>query len=119
MNELFNKTITIERASGEWIAGRYVKGEPQIITAKCSVQPFNDKNKNTIIEPGGRRRSAKIRIYIGIKLNQSDEKSQKPADVIIYDGKKWEIQDEQNWQSDELPYFRFIAEEIEGNGGGE
>lgn len=120
MNELFTDTIKVEKATGEWLEGRFVKGDPVITTHKCSVQPFKEnKDKNTIIEPSGRRRKSMMKIFIGVRLNQSDEAAGTPADVVVYDGKRWEVHDEQNWNiSKDIPYYRFIIEEIDGQGGG-
>lgn len=120
MSDLLDNKITVVRSQGEWINGRYVKNNCADFTLKASVQPLKIANKDTIIEPGGRRRQNTVRIFTKVRLNQSDESRQLPADVIIYDGKRYEIQSEENWNiSKDIPYYRYIAEEIDGQGAGD
>lgn len=88
MRLLLNETITVKRSTGSFVKGRSVKGTPTIFTERANIQPL--KGNEILQLPEGDRERENMKCFIAFKLQGDDE-------VIRADGRKYEVQESENW----------------------
>lgn len=118
MIDIPTEQLTVERhEKGIWQDGRFVKSELSGFEISASVQPL--RGNEVKILPEHRRTSESLKIYTTDQLRTSDELNQLPADVIIHDGKRFEIFSVSNWSiGTDIPHYKIIAVKQDGQGGG-
>jgi hypothetical protein len=117
---MFDSSIVIERAStaGSYdpATGKYVLGTTALITIQASVQPANERDLMTL--PEGNRAEERIKVYSDIILFTDDEISQKQADVVQFQGKRYKVEKIRDYSnSPVLPHYRADAVMIQPAGG--
>ena len=88
MRLLLNETITVKRSTDSFVKGRSVKGTPTTFTKKANIQPL--KGNEILQLPEGDRERENMKCYLPFKLQGNDE-------VIRADGRKYEVQESENW----------------------
>ena len=111
-------TVSFERSEvGSHVDGRWVEGALELLSAQVSAQPLRASEVNML--PEGRRNTETIKFYTETKFKTSDEKNGINSDIIIYDGKKFEVMMVENWSiGTDIPYYKAIGAKIDGEGGG-
>jgi len=119
MIDILTETLSIERHNGgSWVEGRYIKSELENLSIKASVQPLRPNEVKIL--PEHRRTAESVKIYSDTKLKTSDELNGSPADVIVHDGKRFEVHSVANWSiGTDIPHYKIIAVKQDGQGGGQ
>lgn len=109
---LFPKPFTIERVSRALVRGTYVDGTPQLITFSGSnggtVQPLSGEDIANL-EPASRS-IGKVWIRTKAVLRKRTDGSLEKADVLIHDGRRWEVIDNMNFDNGLIPHHKYLAE---------
>lgn len=105
---LFPKPFTIERVTRALIQGVYVDGTPTTITPTGTVQPLSGEDLQNF-EPASRA-IGKVWIRTTAQLRKRQDGSLQRADVLIHDGKRWEIIDDQHFNNGLIPHHEYLAE---------
>lgn len=105
---LFPKTInylkvTIADSNND---GRFEKTETPA-TFQGSVQPMSGKETESLNI--GQQDEGVFKIYSGTKLNVSIEETDKSGDIILWQGRRWKIVDEQEYQNSLINHYKYIA----------
>lgn len=120
MIDITTGTYEVERATqgGQWgDDGRFQRGSSSFFDIDASIQPATGNMIKQL--PEHRRNSESIVIFSEERLFTSDEKSQKAADVITYDGKKFEVFIVKKWSDfTDINHYESIAVMVDGQGGG-
>lgn len=105
---LFPKAFTIERVSRALVRGTYVDGTPATLVQYGTVQPLSGEDiKN--LEPASRS-IGKVWIRTKAALNKRQDGTLQRADVLIHDGKRWEVIDDQHFDNGLIPHHKYMAE---------
>jgi len=118
MINLLTHTITRTRyAAGEWINGRFAKGDATDSSISASVQPL--RSNEILLLPEGRRTTEALKIYTKDRLFTSDEKAQTPADILTIDGVRYEVHMTEAWNlnGSNQEHYKSIALKMDGEGG--
>lgn len=112
MGTLPRETLTVKRVSA---ATTYTKGIAQAegtanITIKASVQPLRANEMELL--PEGRRDSEAFRLYTDTELLPADEVTKKNADVVVYNGKDYEVLSCARWQNRVVPHFKGVMVKV-------
>jgi len=105
---LFPKAFTIERVSRALVRGVYVDGTPATLTQYGTVQPLTGEDIQNL-EPASRS-IGKVWIRTKAVLNKRTDGSLQKADVLIHDGRRWEIIDNLNFDNGQIPHHKYLAE---------
>lgn len=92
--------ITIERTTGRGSYdsnGKFISPGVTQIQIQGSIQPGGDK---FMIDEEGRRNISTITIFTTEDIYTSNVKDGTKADVVIYEGRRYEIDEVVNWSSD-------------------
>lgn len=118
MIDLMTETIEIKSFTGQWVDGNYVKTPGTSLMVPASVQPI--KGNEVFILPEHRRSEEWIKIYTTVKLKESDEKNNIPADEFIHDGKIFQVFRVSNWSiGTDIPHYKVMAVKKNDEGGGD
>ena len=105
--------VTQPTEGGEYVNGRYVPGEKRIVFNMASVQPLSGSEIQML--PEGRRNMEAINIFTELRMFVSDEKNNRKASLIEYDGKNYEVHKVDNWAiGTDIPHYEIIAIKIDG-----
>lgn len=109
---LFPKPFIIERVSRALVRGTYVDGVPEILTFSGpnggTVQPLSGEDIANL-EPASRS-IGKVWIRTKAVLRKRTDGSLEKADVLIHDGRRWEIIDNMNFDNGQIPHHKYLAE---------
>lgn len=117
MIDIETGTYTIERVgAGAWgDDGRYHKGPKSEFEIKASIQPVTGNMVKLL--PEHRRNTESVIIFSDERLFPSDEKNGKGADIVNYDGKKFEVFTVKKWaEFTDIPHYETIAIMVDGEG---
>lgn len=106
MSTLFPKTITYVQRTATLSDGVWSETETSS-TFVGSVQPVS--GKDTQFLPEGRRDTGLVKVYSNTALSVSIEGENKPGDIVIWCGKKWEIIQELSYQNDLINHYKYLA----------
>ena len=119
MIDITTGTYTIERATseGSWgDDGRFKRGAKKEFEIEASIQPLTGNMIKLL--PEHRRNSESVIIFSSERLFPTDEKSQRAADIVNYDGKKFEVFTVKKWaEFTDIPHYESIAIMEDGQGG--
>jgi hypothetical protein len=107
MSTLFPKTISYKAVTGSYVSGIWVKSEATG-TFEGSVQPVTGKDLETL--PTGRGDRGIVKVYSGTQLNVSRADTDNSGDIVIWEGKEWEIIQELPYQNDLIEHYKYFAE---------
>lgn len=112
-------TYSVERFSeGSWgTDGRYSRGAQANLSIDASIQPISGNMVNLL--PEHRRNSESILIFTETRLYGSDEKESTGSDIIIYDGKRYEVFSVKKWaEVTDIEHYECMAQMQDGQGAG-
>jgi hypothetical protein len=106
MSTLFPTLHNYLRVSGTRVSGVWT---PTTVAATFlgSVQPA--VGKDTDLVPEGRRDKGSVKVYSNTPLNVSLEGSDSSGDIIIWQGRKWEVVTALPNQNGLIPHFKYMA----------
>lgn len=111
MSTLFPKPITLERGTGTYVNGEWVKSQPALTEVFMgSVQPANGKDITAL--PQARLDKGHCKVFSSIPLKVSTEGQPESGDVVQWQGQRWEIISQGRYQNDLLNHYEYIAEYI-------
>lgn len=110
MSTLFPKVIEYISRSGSYQEGIWVTGSDEKKTFIGSVQPAS--GKDTEFLPQARRDTGSVKLYSGTPLKVPQEGSEAPGDIVIWQGRLWEIVTALNFQNDLIPHYKYLATDI-------
>lgn len=118
MIDLPTEKLTVKRSGGgSWQNGRYVQDATADLVVDASVQPL--RGNEVLILPEHRRTEESIKLYTTTKLRTTDEKNNLPCDVVVHDGKRFEVHTVFNWSiGTDVPHYKVICIKEDGEGGG-
>jgi hypothetical protein len=99
-----NKVIIERRGVRQNVRGILVEPKKEDFKFTCTIQP--EKNITLIREVFGSHVEAAIKVYSNLPLRTKGEDGS--ADVIVYQGKRWEVSEVRNY-TDILPHWKMIA----------
>ena len=87
---LTHKTpITVLRqCAGDWVNGRWVDGTEVRLPIEANVQPLKGHELQNL--PESERSKASIKVYCVETLNTVEEVGQTKADIVVWEGKRWQ-----------------------------
>lgn len=86
---LFNNTISVVRTQGTFIDGIWQECFSVDETVSGSVQVVSGEEFTRL--PEGRKQFGVVKIYTDSDLKASELSDDSTGDVILFDGRKWEI----------------------------
>jgi len=98
--------VTREIKEGKYVEGYFKDGYVQTFTIVGTVEPL-DGNELMLLTEAERTKES-IRIYTATELLTVDPKRTRKADVITYQGKKFEVHSVKRW-TQLIPHFAAIA----------
>lgn len=106
MSTLFPSTIIYLQVSGSRVNGIWT---PSMVekTFVGSVQPA--VGKDTELLPEGRRDKGSVKLYSNTPLQVSLEGSDSSGDIVIWQGRKWEIVTAIPNQNNLIPHYKYLA----------
>jgi len=108
---LFNSVSLIRRkkTGGEYVKGQWKKGEPDDTEFKSSWQPV--KGKILELLPEGKRNREVYRCYapINMDITSADDHGEKEADLIIWEGKEYEVTTASKWNNGLIPNWELLC----------
>lgn len=120
MIDIITGTYSVTRAKGpgQWCDdGKYKRGESKVFDMEANIQPLSGNMIKLL--PEHRRNSESVIIFSEERLFPSDEKSQRAADIIEYDGKCFEVFTVKKWSEfTDINHYESIAIMEDGQGGG-
>lgn len=112
----FNHDITVLRQGAGTYGddGYFIGGVTQELTIAANVQPLNTRERAqyTQILQGGNRSSLLVKIYSATPLLLDEQTTGQTADVILWRGKPYKVVMAEEWQSNIISHYRYIAQEL-------
>jgi hypothetical protein len=108
---LFPKHNLIRRrkVGGDYVKGVWAPGEPDDVAFKSSWQPVTGDELDQL--PEGKRNRDVFKAYPAISMDfrAADAHAQEEADVVISDGKEYEVTTAQRWDNGILPHWEIVC----------
>lgn len=106
----FRKLVTITRRTGGAYGddGRWTPGMPEDISILASVQPLNYRDYSEIQADGVRTRRA-VKIYTDTELFPARPGISQEADILNWQGTRWEIVQCDPYQMQVISHFKAYA----------
>ena len=93
--------------------GSYVGGVWQVTAVpfefEGSVQPMKGKDFDAL--PIARVDSGSMKLYTATKLNVSKEGNTQGGDLLVWDGRRWEVTNELTNQNGLIAHYKYIISE--------
>jgi hypothetical protein len=109
---LFQSQSLVLRTStaGVWEKGKFIPGAMTDTPFKSSVQPPSGKALQTL--PEGQRSSDLITVYppINCDITPSDPLLGRTGDIIVWEGREYEVIQAQKWHNGLIPHWTVIAQ---------
>lgn len=119
MIDITTGTYSVTRSKGPGVwgdDGKFQRGQSKVFEIEASIQPLSGNMIKLL--PEHRRNAESVIIFSSERLFASDEKSQRAADIVEYDGKKFEIFTVKKWaEFTDIPHYESIAIMEDGQGG--
>ena len=96
-------------ANGRWQAGT----DPAPVDFKASIQPMS--GRELMLLPEGERTHDRIRIYTDVKLTVAIPAQNQKGTRVSYDGRDWEVQSAFQWDLNDYPYYKYLAQLVEAD----
>lgn len=104
---LFPSTIDYKQVNGSYVNGEWTKTEIEG-TFVGSVQPLTGKELESL--PVGREDRGKVKVYSDSPLNACVEGTENSGDIVIWQGKRWEVIFALDYQNNLISHYKYIAE---------
>jgi len=101
--------IQVTHTPGKWVSGRWVEGDEKPIPFQSSWQPASGKALEVL--PEGKRSREAYKAYppIEMEFTAADEERSISGDVVIKDGKKYEVSAAAKWDNGLIPHWEIIC----------
>lgn len=118
ISQLFTEKISVCRVegSGEYIKGRFTGNRVITFDIMASVQPSTGEELQN--PPEGQKTSEIINVFTDKELFTVEKSQFKKADVVVYNGRKFEVTKVERWAS-LIPHYKVICSFILDNAEGE
>jgi hypothetical protein len=111
---LFASMDLIKRSfsPGNRVKGTFVKGEPTDTAFRGTAQPASGKVMELL--PEGKRDTETISVFapIDLEFTTADLRLQRNGDIIIWDGRLYEVQVVRLWKGGLLPHWELAATRV-------
>ena len=115
----FNSNITVLRhgAGGYNSDGVFIDGVTTELSVMANVQPLNQREmaQYTQILPSGNRSAKLVKVYSAVPLLLDKQTTGQTADVILWRNNAYKIVMAEEWQSNIISHYRYIAQELVSN----
>ena len=106
------RTINLVRrrkAGGEYVRGQWVQGVPSDDPFQGSWQPASGKTLELL--PQGKRSREVFKCFapIGMDFTSADAHGDAEADIIIWEGKEYEVTSAAKWNNGLLPHWELLC----------
>lgn len=109
MSTLFPKIIEFERqTNGAYVGGKWVADPEVTNTFLGSVQPLTGKQMEAF--PTNRQDLGLVNVFSSSKLEISTEGGGNAGDVVLWEGRKWELFKEEIHANSLIPHFKYIGQ---------
>lgn len=107
--------------NGEWVNGVEVipqddQGNEVAFSMVASIQRLTAQEMLAL--PEGERSSERITIYTETKLEKGDEATKTKGDIVLYNGREYEVRKVENWMETPQPHYTAVAVLLENTNGG-
>jgi hypothetical protein len=102
------KQLTVKRHQGSYVNGTYQPSAEVALTITASVQPLS-KDDTFVYSDKYKRNTIKYKLYTDTKLLKEDEANTQGADVVVIDGKDFEVLDVLEWQNGILNHYKVMV----------
>jgi len=101
--------IQVTHAPGDWVDGRWKEGEKKENAFQSSWQPASGKALEVL--PEGKRSREAYKAYppIEMEFTAADEEKRISGDVVVKDGKEFEVSFVAKWDNGLLPHWEIIC----------
>lgn len=105
---IFRKPYVVERPQwGNYAAGRWIDVEPNYYIALFSIQPRqNEQGRMNEFNPEGTRLDEDFWLYTSVTPQVVEKKR---GDILIFNGKRYQLYQAQNWQNELINHFKVRA----------
>lgn len=111
MSTLFPRPILLERGSGSYVNGEWVRSTPTLTeTFLGSVQPASGKDIEAL--PQARLDKGHVNVYSSIRLKVSTEGQPESGDIVQWQAQRWEIISQGRYQNDLINHYEYVAQYI-------
>lgn len=107
MSTLFPSSISIKQVTGSRSGGKWVPVITEV-TFTGSVQPVSAHELLAL--DIGRQNVGKLKIYSNSKIFVSRTATDKSGDLILWDGKLYEVIQENYYANGLIPHYKYFAE---------
>lgn len=108
MSVLFASVQNYLVVSGSRVNGIWTPSELPA-TFLGDIQPAVGKDMENL--PVGRRDRGAVKIYSNTRLNTSAQGSSNSGDIVLFQGRRWEVVVEKPWTNELLPHWEYYATE--------
>lgn len=111
----FRKLVIVKRKNpGNYNSdGIWVEGDESTIPVRMSIQPLRLEEMDAL--PEGRRSSKAMKIFADAELLCAEQSETQNADILIWQGKQWEVVACDAYQMGILPHFKALAVEVKAS----
>lgn len=109
------KTMSLAKRSfsaGTRVKGTWIEGKPVDTPFKGTAQPAPGKAVELL--PEGKRSNEAILVFAPIELDftSADAKLQRSGDIIIWEGRLYEVQSVKPWKAGLIPHWELVATRV-------
>jgi hypothetical protein len=112
MSLLKNMPLIKRTYSGSYVKGSWVKGDPVNTDFKGTAQPASGKMLELL--PSGKRSTETILVFAPVELEftSADSEKEVSGDIIVWEGREYEIQAGKPWKNCLLPHWELLASRV-------
>jgi len=106
---LFGRPWTVTRKAQSYDNdGILQNGTSSTVSFSGTVQPADQNTIRALA--GGRENDGSLMVFSDVRLQISEQTTNKAGDVLVYEGVSYELTREQSFQNSLLPHFKYLAE---------
>lgn len=109
---LFPIPQTVKRRSGAYVKGVWTKTDDETFIAYGSIQPISAEELE--FWPEARNIQGASVFYTTTLLYTTEEDGNTPSDVVVYDGKNWEVVQRKNFNSGVISHYQYLLQHQRG-----
>jgi hypothetical protein len=114
MSLLRNMHLTKRSIGGEYVKGQWKQGVPVDTSFMGTAQPASGRVLELL--PSGKRNFETITVFAPVELEftPADEQAQVSGDIIIWEGRHYEIISARPWKAGLISHWELTASRIQG-----
>ena len=94
--------------TSSYVGGVWTSAAPSALSFRGTIQPITGKELESLNV--GQDDTGKVKVYSTTKLNVAKKGDNATGDIVYYNGKKWELIDELDYQNKLIQHYKYIAE---------